>query len=71
MQKCLFSFADGIPTRLNVALMIFLSCFISYMMRVNLSINIIAMVQQKSDDGGNSTEIVEDVRTFFNFLLLY
>lgn len=29
-------------------------------MRVNLSINIIAMVQQKSDDGGNSTEIVED-----------
>ncbi|XP_058462887.1 sialin-like [Malaya genurostris] len=35
---------DGIPTRFNVAIMLFMSCFISYMLRVNMSVNILAMV---------------------------
>ncbi|XP_073813936.1 sialin [Musca autumnalis] len=43
----------NVPKRFNVAVMLFMACLMSYMMRVNLSINIIAMV--KSTDA-NSTE---------------
>lgn len=51
-----------IPTRLNVGLMLFASCFVSYMLRVNMSINILAMVHHSEvevlgDD--NITAIVE------------
>lgn len=38
-------FADRIPTRFNVAIMLFMACLISYMLRVNMSVNILAMVQ--------------------------
>ncbi|GBP26975.1 hypothetical protein EVAR_95761_1 [Eumeta japonica] len=41
--------ADAVPARLNVALMMFFACWINYMLRVNMSVNIIAMVP------GNST----------------
>ncbi|GAB0086051.1 sialin [Sergentomyia squamirostris] len=33
-----------VPARLNIGLMLFLGCFITYMIRVNMSINILAMV---------------------------
>uniref|UniRef100_T1PC44 Major Facilitator Superfamily protein n=1 Tax=Musca domestica TaxID=7370 RepID=T1PC44_MUSDO len=46
-----------IPKRFNIAVMLFMACLMSYMMRVNLSINIIAMV--KSTDA-NSTEELPD-----------
>ncbi|XP_055598417.1 sialin-like [Uranotaenia lowii] len=36
--------ADRIPTRFNVGMMLFMSCFVSYMLRVNMSVNILAMV---------------------------
>uniref|UniRef100_A0A182F445 Major facilitator superfamily (MFS) profile domain-containing protein n=1 Tax=Anopheles albimanus TaxID=7167 RepID=A0A182F445_ANOAL len=36
---------DRIPTRFNVAIMLFMACLISYMLRVNMSVNILAMVQ--------------------------
>ncbi|KAJ6646704.1 Sialin [Pseudolycoriella hygida] len=36
---------EKIPTRFNVAVMLFMACFISYMLRVNISINILAMVE--------------------------
>ncbi|KAI5642163.1 major facilitator superfamily domain-containing protein [Phthorimaea operculella] len=35
---------DSVPARLNVGLMLFLACFVNYMLRVNMSVNIIAMV---------------------------
>ncbi|KFB47840.1 hypothetical protein ZHAS_00015886 [Anopheles sinensis] len=34
-----------IPTRFNVSIMLFMACLISYMLRVNMSVNILAMVQ--------------------------
>lgn len=51
-----------IPKRFNIAVMLFMACLMSYMMRVNLSINIIAMV--KSTDA-NSTEELPDVSIWF------
>lgn len=42
--KCLIVAAE-IPARLNIGLMLFAACFISYMLRVNMSINILAMVK--------------------------
>uniref|UniRef100_A0A182NQ00 Major facilitator superfamily (MFS) profile domain-containing protein n=1 Tax=Anopheles dirus TaxID=7168 RepID=A0A182NQ00_9DIPT len=36
---------DRIPTRFNVSIMLFMACLISYMLRVNMSVNILAMVQ--------------------------
>lgn len=42
----LLSYTTGkIPTRLNVGLLLFMACFISYMLRVNMSINILGMVE--------------------------
>ncbi|XP_049875794.1 uncharacterized transporter slc-17.2-like [Pectinophora gossypiella] len=35
---------DAVPARFNVALMMFFACWVNYMMRVNMSVNIIAMV---------------------------
>lgn len=37
---------DVIPVRFNLWLMIFTSCWVAYMLRVNMSLNIIAMVPQ-------------------------
>ncbi|XP_062555464.1 sialin-like [Armigeres subalbatus] len=42
--KHMIKSADHIPTRFNVAIMLFLACFVSYMLRVNMSVNILAMV---------------------------
>ncbi|CAG4956010.1 unnamed protein product [Parnassius apollo] len=39
---------DVVPARLNVWLMIFTSCWIAYMLRVNMSLNLIAMVPSPS-----------------------
>jgi ACS family sodium-dependent inorganic phosphate cotransporter len=54
----LFFHADGIPKRLNVAIMLFMACFISYMLRVNMSVNILAMVNAVAS---NSSAEVDDV----------
>ena len=53
--------------------MLFMACLMSYMMRVNLSINIIAMVENTD---ANSTEVLPDVskisffRTFLDFVFV-
>lgn len=39
------SIAESCPTRLNVAVMLFMSAFTCYVLRVNMSINILGMVQ--------------------------
>lgn len=44
-NKYFFSIPEKIPTRFNVGVMLFMACFISYMLRVNISINILAMVE--------------------------
>ncbi|XP_041982129.1 putative inorganic phosphate cotransporter [Aricia agestis] len=44
---------DVVPARLNVGVMLFLACWVNYMLRVNMSVNIIAMVP---DDHTASTE---------------
>ncbi|EDW10461.1 sialin [Drosophila mojavensis] len=40
-----------VPKRVIVAIMLFMMCLINYMMRVNLSINIIAMVTERDENG--------------------
>ncbi|XP_037825663.1 sialin [Lucilia sericata] len=54
----------NIPKRFNVAVMLFMACLMSYMMRVNLSINIIAMVENTD---ANSTEILPDYGPRYNW----
>lgn len=46
--KMIKNINDKIPTRLNVGVMMFTGCFIAYMLRVNLSINILAMVEPQT-----------------------
>lgn len=58
----LFLSIGKIPVRLNIGLMLFASCFVSYMLRVNMSINILAMVHHSEvevHDDHNVTAIVE------------
>lgn len=54
----------NIPKRFNIAVMLFMACLMSYMMRVNLSINIIAMVESTD---ANSTEILPDYGPRYNW----
>ncbi|XP_045500567.1 putative inorganic phosphate cotransporter [Colias croceus] len=37
---------DAVPARFNVAIMLFFACWVNYMLRVNMSVNIIAMVPE-------------------------
>ncbi|XP_055917711.1 sialin [Eupeodes corollae] len=53
LLPCLKGFS--IPKRFNIAVMLFMMCLMSYMARVNFSLNIIAMTKPK-----NSSEIVPD-----------
>ena len=43
-----FLFTDVVPARFNVAVMMFFACWVNYMMRVNMSVNIIAMVPDET-----------------------
>lgn len=61
---------DKIPTRFNVAMMLFMACFVAYMVRVNISVNILAMVVPDNKTG--EAEEPPDVRQynlFFFFLI--
>lgn len=49
------------PKRVNLAIMLFMACLLSYMMRVNLSINIIAMVDDTSSHENGTVEALPDV----------
>lgn len=42
---------DKVPARFNVAIMLFMACFIAYMVRVNISVNILAMVMPDNKTG--------------------
>lgn len=56
--KQLFSCVIGkIPKRLNIGLMLFFTTFFLYVLRSNLSINMVAMVQSNAVDE-NGTQIV-------------
>ncbi|XP_058459582.1 sialin-like [Malaya genurostris] len=57
---------DGIPKRLIVAVMIFVACLTSFMLRVNMSINLLAMVYpQVHPIEVNDTETF-DIRSSFS-----
>jgi len=61
-NQYLLSFAVYVPKRINLAIMLFMACLLSYMMRVNLSINIIAMVEDTSShENGTEVEALPDV----------
>lgn len=71
---------ERIPRRAILGAMMFLACMFSYMIRTNLSIIIVAMVNTTSKSGGNGpacsatiisnttnkTIELKDVRFFFN-----
>lgn len=50
-----------IPTRINIGLMIFFSSLFSYMIRVNMSINILAMVKPTATDENGTIIELPDV----------
>lgn len=45
-----------VPTRLKVAVLLFMSCFVMYMMRVNISLILIAMMRSESSLGWSKKE---------------
>lgn len=45
-----------VPTRLKVAVLLFMSCFVLYMMRVNISLILIAMMRSESSLGWSKKE---------------
>lgn len=63
----LTSHLDKIPTRLNVGLLLFMACFISYMLRVNFSIIIIKM---SADTNATTTIQINSSLTAASDLLL-
>ncbi|GLV46734.1 uncharacterized protein CBL_13507 [Carabus blaptoides fortunei] len=48
-----------IPTRAGIGAMVFTACLFSYMLRVNMSINLIAMVQPRQDSANGSVSVPE------------
>lgn len=58
-----FFFPAKIPARFNVGVMLFMACFTAYMLRTNISINLIAMVE---DTNNNTNGPLPDVtKTIF------
>ncbi|XP_017072608.1 sialin [Drosophila eugracilis] len=57
-----------VPKRINLAIMLFMACLLSYMMRVNLSINIIAMVEDTSShENGTEVEVLPNYGPRYNW----
>lgn len=56
----------GFPVRGQVGVMIFTACFMTYMMRVNMSINILAMVENQPGGSTNATAGSDLVRDVYN-----
>lgn len=54
-------FSGRIPARLNIGLMLFFACFITYMLRVNMSINILGMVKSIPTMDVNGTLHTTDI----------
>lgn len=47
------------PTRLYIGVMLFMACFVTYMLRVNMSLNLLAMVsdgKEQPDVRNTNTE---------------
>ncbi|CAG4956018.1 unnamed protein product, partial [Parnassius apollo] len=61
-MKLHFKVFDFIPARLSVAIMLFFACWINYMMRVNMSVNIIAMVPED----GQTTSVKSECEAIAN-----
>ncbi|XP_045451671.1 uncharacterized transporter slc-17.2 [Melitaea cinxia] len=68
----IYYLSDVIPARFNVALMMFFACWVNYMLRVNMSVNIIAMVPSDNEDKSVKSEceaIENDDRALYNSTL--
>lgn len=60
-----------IPARFNVGLMLFMACFTAYMLRTNISINLIAMVEDTNNStNGSLPDVSEKKTSFINFWFL-
>ncbi|CAH0725773.1 unnamed protein product, partial [Brenthis ino] len=60
---------DLIPARFNVGIMLFFACWVNYMLRVNMSVNIIAMVPDDTKTTSVKSEceaIVNDDSSLYN-----
>uniref|UniRef100_A0A8D8CG37 Sialin n=3 Tax=Culex pipiens TaxID=7175 RepID=A0A8D8CG37_CULPI len=56
----------SIPKRLIVAVMIFIACLTSFMLRVNMSINLLAMVQPTTGNSTSAVNVTTDNATTFS-----
>lgn len=60
---------NKIPVRLNIGIMFFFGAFFSYIMRVNMSISILAMVQSTIPDENGTIPELPDVNN--NYFIKY
>lgn len=68
-MKIYIKLFDAIPARFNVAIMLFFACWVNYMLRVNMSVNIIAMVPDDSTTASVKSEceaIANDDSSLYN-----
>ncbi|XP_014360058.2 uncharacterized transporter slc-17.2 [Papilio machaon] len=61
-MKVHFKIFDVVPARFSVAIMLFFACWVNYMMRVNMSVNIIAMVP----DDAKTTSVKSECEAIAN-----
>lgn len=66
----LFSVNCYIPVRLNLGIMMFMACFSSYMLRVNISINILAMTRPTPVTTGRTSTVMMATHIYLNETLM-
>lgn len=66
----LFSVNCSIPVRLNLGIMMFMACFSSYMLRVNISINILAMTRPTPVTTGRTSTVMMATNIYLNETLM-
>ena len=54
-----YTFSGKIPARFNVGVMLFMACFTAYMLRTNISVNLIAMVQDTSNNNNTLPDVIK------------
>lgn len=63
-QRNMFSKPDNVPVRLSVGIMLLMASFTSYLLRVNMSINILGMVHPKHHHNHTNATFLHDVNKY-------
>lgn len=62
---------DLVPARFSVAIMLFFACWVNYMMRVNMSVNIIAMVPDDAKTTSLVSFLFDSTKKFIRKINIY